>query len=300
MPSTSLPRRALAAGRLAFTPLALLFLALAFYAAGDTMLALLRRTSLPLLAAACGLWLITHLVVPVFTWRALRALDAPLSYRQVLSIHVARLPARYLPGGIWHTVSRMTDLSAQGASRGRLAKLVTLEHLVPFGMALLLGGALLGFSRAWTALSWLAGGAGGLLIATTPWVLSFRAGSGRNPPDWRGATALAAAGAVLWCLAASAFCVYWSAFPAPSSLPALQVAGAYLLAWAAGFAVLFAPQGLGVFEVTIAFLLQGSLPIAGAALVAAGFRAVQMVADMLAFLLWAAVRARRIRAASRH
>ena len=53
--------------------------------------------------------------------------------------------------------------------------------------------------------------------------------------------------------------------------------------WMHGFAAVFAPQGVGVFEATIGMLLKGTIPLAGTALIAAGFRVVILAADLLAF-----------------
>jgi hypothetical protein len=102
---------------------------------------------------------------------------------------------------------------------------------------------------------------------------------------------LAASGAstVFWTIAATAFLAYWRAFPGAGA-SALEVAGTYLVAWAAGFASVFAPQGLGVFEAVAAVFLDGGLGFAGAAALVAGFRLVLLVADLLAWLVLQALR----------
>src|SRR5262245_34592614 len=33
----------------------------------------------------------------------------PIDYRTAFSVHALRLPAKYLPGGIWHMVGRVVD-----------------------------------------------------------------------------------------------------------------------------------------------------------------------------------------------
>jgi hypothetical protein len=277
-------QRALHAGRRLFGPLALLFLALAAYASADLALELLRRADRSRLLAACGVWTLLHLLAPLGAARTLSALGSPVGYRRALDIHVRRLPARYLPGGIWHTVSRLADLRQDGVPAARLAGLAVTENLLPLATALALGGLALLFAGWREPLAPVALAAGLAALLLPP--LLVRAGRlrGRLPTlaPWLG---IALVYALFWIGAAFAFWLYWSAFPAPAAALPLHVAGAYLLAWSAGFLMLFAPQGLGVFEVAIAAQLGTHLPWVGAAVLAAGFRVVMLVADGLAWAL---------------
>src|SRR3546814_1256567 len=74
-----------------------------------------------------------------------------------------------------------------------------------------------------------------------------------------------------WAASAAAFLCYLAAFPAIDAPGAVQTAGTFLVSWAAGFVAVFAPQRAGVFETTMAGLLDG--PVAALALVIAGYRA---------------------------
>jgi uncharacterized membrane protein YbhN (UPF0104 family) len=85
---------------------------------------------------------------------------------------------------------------------------------------------------------------------------------------------------VFWVASAAAFLCYLSAFPAVSGPGAVRTAGTFLLAWSAGFVAVFAPQGAGVFEASMAALLEG--PIAALALVIAGYRALTALRDVTA------------------
>ncbi|HVL03321.1 MAG TPA: hypothetical protein VM386_02665, partial [Acidimicrobiales bacterium] len=62
-----------------------------------------------------------------------------------------------------------------------------------------------------------------------------------------------------WAASAASFSVYLHAFPAAFPVtgppPVLEVAGAYMVARVLGLLAVFAPQGLGVFEVAVAALL---------------------------------------------
>ena len=92
-----------------FTPLALAALIVAAWHGRLTLAVLVADARLDFLAASLSIWLILHLVSPVFTLLTLNGLGQALRYRDVLCIHVVRLPAKYLPGGIWHSVARATD-----------------------------------------------------------------------------------------------------------------------------------------------------------------------------------------------
>ncbi|GAB2670131.1 hypothetical protein [Arenimonas aestuarii] len=282
------PRRLLQLSRRAFTPVALAFLLFAAWTARDAFLqALSLARAGPVLLAILA-WSGTHLLVPLMVHALLAALGRSPGYRATLRIHFERLPARYLPGGIWHTVSRIADLSTMGFGRRTLAALVALENLLPLGLALLLAGL------AWFAddknpqvAGWLlAGGAATLLLL--PLLASRLAG---HAVVMRAYAAALLPATAFWLIAAFAFTTYWLAFPTASEGQAmLEIASAYLLAWASGFVAVFAPQGMGVFEAVAASLLRGALPFAGVAVLVAGFRATLLAGDALAYLLYLALR----------
>src|SRR3546814_7232148 len=95
-----------------------------------------------------------------------------------------------------------------------------------------------------------------------------------------------------WAASSTASLCYLAACPAIASPGAVQTAGTFLVSWAAGFVAVFAPQGAGVFETTMAGLLDG--PVAALALVIAGYRALTAVRDALALVALAAPRALKI------
>jgi hypothetical protein len=64
--------------------------------------------------------------------------------------------------------------------------------------------------------------------------------------------------------------------------------GIYLFSWGVGFLSIFAPQGLGVFELVASELLKGSIGFMGLAALIGGFRAVVLVADLV---VWCAYQA---------
>ncbi|MBW3550378.1 MAG: hypothetical protein KY442_05995, partial [Proteobacteria bacterium] len=83
--------------------------------------------------------------------------------------------------------------------------------------------------------------------------------------DWPTYGVLAATTLLHWAWSATTFTVYLQAFPGLATVPLLEVAGSFLLAWVVGFLAIFAPQGAGAFELAAAAMLVGT---SGAAAVA--------------------------------
>jgi hypothetical protein len=287
----NLARRVMATSRWLFGPATLLFLIAAGWRARAVFATVLEQTDVAPLVVAVVLWTSLHLLTPVFSWIVLREIDADIGYRALLRIHVGRLPARYLPGGIWHTVSRVMDLHRLGASRSQLSVMVLLENLVPVAVALTLGGLCLWVAGGATWLTLAATFGGPLLLVCLPLLLRHRTLLARQKFALSSYVKLTAVTTTFWIGAATAFFCYWSAFPAArDSVSALQIYGVYLLAWVAGFVSVFAPQGIGVFESVAGLFLKGALTFAGVAVLAAGFRVAILGADMLAFSILFAMR----------
>lgn len=274
-------RRAISIGRLVFTPAAVIFLAMATWQARDLIGSVLQGARRDLLLAAVVCWCGSHVLGPVFSFIALRQCGIALPFRTVVGIHVRRLPARYLPGGIWHTVSRMSDLRHKGAGRQLLFALVVGENLLPLSAAILLAGVAgwwAGFA-AW-ALAALAC-ATVLIIGTFHGMRYLLRGVHAIP--LRPFLGMLMATIGFWLLAGTSFALYWRSFPSVANAEITHVYGAYWLAWSGGFLAIFAPQGIGVFESIFAFLLKGVAPFSQLVVIAAGFRVVVLVADAVSY-----------------
>jgi hypothetical protein len=277
-------RHVLTISRWIFGPVAVAFLIATGFRVKDAIHAVSLHTQwLPLIITTL-LWASLNLLGPIFTLIVLRASGVKISYGTTLSIQLSRLPARYLPGGVWQTVSRMMDLHRLGVDRQRLSALVMMENLLPLAVALTTGGIfilLIGDARYLAIASAL----GGLtLLAIVPLLLRHRLI--RQETRLSLSTYFAAISIIIlfWLMAATAFACYWYSFPIThSDAPVLQVYGAYLLAWSAGFASVFAPQGIGVFESAIGLLLKGVLPFGQVAVLAVGFRGATLAADLIAY-----------------
>lgn len=251
-----------------------------------------------LVAHARPAWLVVALVLTfgqlwlssVWWSSALHGLGSPAGAATVLRATVRSLPARYLPGSIWYPLGRAALLASEGVRKSALATVAVLEIAISVVVAFAMGGLLLsvaGLTPTGSALVTVACVA--LLVGASPPILNpvlgwIAARRGITAPrlDWTAYGRLLGWMAVFWALSALAFTVYLHAFPEVVLREPLTVAGAFLVAWGVGTLAVFAPQGLGVFEVTLAALLVGR-PAVGTAVVIAGFRALVAVRDVIAF-----------------
>lgn len=254
--------------------------------------------ALPLLGAL-ALGLLSLLQSAWFWSRCLAHLGAPQPVGRVLEATVAAVPARYLPGSVWFAAGRVGHLRRAGTPGVALGLVAVLETLLSFVVAVALAGGLLlvaGRDDGDIGLPVLAAGALALAALASPWVVNplvrwvaVRRRLGTAPTlSWAAYLELCAHLVGFWAASAAAFLCYLSAFPAVAAPGAVRTAGTFLLAWAAGFVAVFAPQGAGVFETTLAGLLDG--PVAALALVIAGYRALTALRDVTALAGLATVR----------
>lgn len=277
-------RRLLAIGRAVFGPLALLFLLLAAWNARSLAAELVSQANLLALALLAVGWALLNTLTPLAATLVLRGLGVEITYATAARIHLQRLPARYLPGGIWHTVSRLVDFRQLGVTNTQLSTLVLVENVVPLATAVALGAALAAFSPGNPVpVPALLAVALALLLAV-PLLLRQRLFLGEAPlalAAYLGATAVFV---LFWILAASLFSAYWSALPLPvAGQGGLAPAMVYLLAWAAGFVAVLAPQGIGVFEAAAGWMLKGNAPLSTMAFLVAGYRLVTLAGDLVAY-----------------
>ena len=257
--------------------------------ARDLLGDIISSSSLALLVNAVGMWLLMHLLSPLFAIVVFSGSGHKIAYQNTLQIHLANLPARYIPGGIWHTVGRIVAFRGLGIDGNRIGLFVLLENVLAAAVAFLLGGGLLFLYRGsddWGSLALLCAAAGGLVLLVLPVLLRFwmRGRSVEMPARYYIGSIFVVL--LIWCVASASFVLFISSFAALSlEMPLLETAAVYLFSWGVGFLAVFAPQGIGVFEVTAGELLRVPVALGGVAVLLAGFRAVIFVADMLAWLL---------------
>ena len=243
-----------------------------------------------MLLAAMGLWLMVHLIAPIFTVLIFRGCQQVLSYREAFLIHATRLPAKYLPGGIWHSVARAADYHEQGINGRQIAIYLLIENFMAAATTLAMGGVIVaGLSDAGAEWRWAAGLLALLGVATLlvlPWVVNRHLLHSHGGLILKFYYSGIIFSIVNWTIAGTAFVLYLTSFPALElSTSLVEAAGIYIFAWGVGFITLFSPQGIGIAEFTSAQLLSATHSLGTLATVLAGFRVVVLCADLLAWAL---------------
>ena len=290
----ALARTVLGWAKALFTPVSFAFLAYFAWQARDVLVTVVSEASLPLVGLATIVWALLHLLSPVLAVFVLGACGSDISWWQAFSTHAARLPARYAPGGIWHTVGRVMDYHQRGVRPRHLAVFVLIENGLAAAVTLAVGGAVVFVTRGPDALGVIAAlsSLGGMVALPIIWiVLNARI---LQRPDHLSLPAYASGIGVVtifWLGATVAFLLYLNAFPSSTGEHSqVEMGGIYLFSWGVGFLSIFAPQGLGVFELVASELLKGSIGFMGLAALIGGFRAVVLVADLVVWCAYQALR----------
>jgi hypothetical protein len=270
-----------------FLPIALTFLAYFAWESRELLVDVVRNANPLMLAVAVLVWMLMNAVAPLFSMLIFRARNVPLSYKTAARVHIANLPARYIPGGIWHTVGRIGSFRDLDIGKRDISIFVFLENTLAVCVAFVIGGSLLAAIRGldgWGQVAALSAVGGAVLLLASPFILSLRVIQGGKRFPTSDFVTVMIVTAISWCVAATAFVIYLSAFPGLRLQAApLETAGTYLFSWGVGFISIFAPQGIGVFEVVAADLMRGAGTLMSVAALLAGFRLVVLAADAAAF-----------------
>lgn len=241
-----------------------------------------------------------------FIWRLVLArLGARLDFRTSLRIYLASEFVRYIPGNVWHVLTRILWVNKYGVSRPVAFASMTIELITK-----LAAGA---FIFAVSLLFWGETGKVSTLVQEEPFVVGFgivlilalfivlhpRILGGilniglrllkRNPVtltlQYRDILLVTAAWCVSWMIAGSAFFVLVLALWPTLPLAALPICiGIYAIAWDVGFVAFITPSGLGFREAAIGGLFLLALPFLPAvlgAVIAVLSRFVSTLAELL-------------------
>ncbi|MBI5845660.1 MAG: hypothetical protein HZB23_13445 [Deltaproteobacteria bacterium] len=281
-------RRAAGVAKLLFTPVAVAFILWAGWMNRQSLASTLQTALWGRLALSALLWAAAHFAAPIMACLVLSGGSFKLDYLSAYDIHAKNLPARYIPGGVWHSVGRVAAFHALGAPARRLILFVFLENSLAPATGFLFGGLIVTGLRGlagWGGVGAAGAAVGAAALLALP-AIGRRFVLGGEP--FPTAVFIKACGAMIlfWAGIASSFTVFVSAFPdAFSRLAPISVAGTYMFSWAAGNLAIFAPQGIGVFETVAAGILNGSLSVGAAAALLVAFRGVALVSDAGSFLL---------------
>ena len=282
-----------------FTPLSIAFLLYLGWRSQDTLSSIANTANASWLIGSVVCWLALHLIAPLFTTLVFRSAKKTLSYRSAFLIHAGRLPAKYLPGGIWNAVARAGDYHEHGFTGRHVAAYLLIENLVAAAVTLTVGGivvaTLANIPALWftialaSAASAICGGLAPCLrarLACLPWMANRHLLPADESLPYSAYGYGVACLFAYWMVAAASFICFIQSFPELGiSVSLLQTAGIYLFSWGIGFITVFAPQGIGVSEFVSGNLLGTSIGVGGTAALLLGFRLTALLADLLAWLL---------------
>ncbi len=280
--------------KILFTPVALAFLFYFAWQAKDELATILSEASLLLLVLASLAWCLFNAVTPLLAVTLLNACGSKIGLWQAFAIHASRLPARYEPGGIWHTVGRVMDYNQQGVQARHLTAFVVLENGFAATVALAIGGAVVFFTRGPDTLGMIAALSSAGSVVALAIIRTVINGRILQQPDRISLLAYAAGiglMVVIWMIATTAFLLYLNAFPASTGDHSqVEMGGIYLFSWGIGFLAVFAPQGIGVFEFISSELMGSPIGFMGLAALVGGFRITVLVADLTVWMLYQILR----------
>jgi glycosyltransferase 2 family protein len=265
-----------------YTPASLIFIFIFSWKNFALLENLITNASIIGIFLAIFLWSTAHLLSPLLSKSILSSLNSPITYKKLLQIHASRLPARYVPGGIWHTVGRIADLHLEGVSRQDLTFLIAAESIIPLLMAFTMGGSYLWFSNSSKGYSLLFGvlfTASLSAIVILPLFFAKKINSSNNLiPIYLKSLLVSFC---FWLVASSSFTAYYLSFPLTiDKISFLTVPAAYIFSWGIGYIAIFAPQGIGVFEFVAGNILNLPTTLSGTIVVLAGFRLVNLISDI--------------------
>lgn len=255
--------------RKAFTPIALCSIAFLVVSNINDIKQVLKEIEIATLLIPTTLLIVIHVLVPTVT---MLINDHHIKWRKLFAIHTHRLPARYLPGGIWQTLSKAIDYKETGMPTAQIGKITILEIALSLFSAFTLSSVLLypvfGFSILLTGIA-----------SSTVFLLSFKYWK----VPFRKLLYAFAIYIIIWITISFSFSSYLSAFN-QIGLSMSQVAGSYLISWIAGYLAIFAPQGLGVTEYTFCWITNNKDPAFWITIIF-GFRLITLAADVTTFTL---------------
>ena len=265
-----------------FVLLCIFFLTKYIHNSKDALIDIISNAKIVYLFISFTLWTALVFFVPWFSHTIIYNYNKNIGFSDLLSTYVNRLPAKYLPGGIWHTVARFHDLSRKGLRKKELSILVFYENFWPVLTTSIIGGLGVYFYHKegyWSVTSLTIFIIG---ISFIPILLTLRKNNYIFPLYTYIKITLITIS--FWLLASLSFLYYLNAF----NIVEFQISHIfnYMLSWLIGFLSIFTPQGIGVFELTMFQLTPFSVSLDESMVVIAGFRLVIFISDLINWLIY--------------
>src|SRR6266702_520922 len=215
-------------------------------------------------------------------WQSILArLGSRLDLRTSLRIYLGSEFVRYIPGNVWHVLTRILWVSKYGVTRPIAFASMTIELITKLAAGVLVFAASLFFWRDLGAISQASAGTLivvvgaatmlGLLVVLYPPVLNALLNFALRllkreavvlTLRYRDILLITLAWCVSWSVAGCAFYVLLLALWPAAPLAALPICiGIYAIAWDVGFVSFITPSGLGFREATIIGLFALALPL---------------------------------------
>lgn len=288
LPSKSFRRsRILTWFQMFVTPAALACLGYFGWTARSSILSIIESAEGWFWVSALLLLIIRNLSQPIPTVMILRGLGSKVSWLNVIKITIERLPARYIPGGIWHSTAQAVDLKNLGVPFDLLSGMLFLQQLLAIGTALIMGG--MGLALFHPDRQWFFYGAGISVIAFVAiiafsLITIFLARRRGHAPQVKYFIYASVLSTFFWLVPALAFDALVNSFPEIDiSATSLLIGSVFLFSRGVGFLAIFAPQGIGVFEFVAAALLPTTYEATSVAVILFSFRIVGFVADTITY-----------------
>lgn len=275
--------------KLLYTPVSFCFILYFSWLNRTVLVKLFDIADFSFFVIAVCLWCLLHLISPLSPQIIFASLGSKIAYKDLLRIYILRLPARYLPGGVWHTVGRLSDYHTFGISKKHLTLLVVVETFFPCLITLFIGGGYLYFAGGKNMLTAIEGSFALISLITLfliPFVAKWRLSSILNN-TFIYYSLLILLSVFFWIIASSSFLFYYNCVSLDTSpMSYIRIAATYIFSWGIGYISIFAPQGIGVFEVVAGKIMALPMSLGGAIAFLAGFRIVVLMADMLVWGLY--------------
>jgi hypothetical protein len=223
-----------------------------------------------------------HLLAPLAAKHILNIVNVNASYSFLLRIHLARLPAKYVPGGVWHTVGRAVDLLHLGIAKEKVVRLFFYENAFAVIVAAFLGGFLY-FCAYFEVMRFVVPCFFTILLAV---LLLIRQMQWKVPRKMRLFVFCFFIYVCAWFCLALGFALYVWSFISHDLVDITLVISSYLLAWVAGMLAVFSPQGMGVFEYVFSSLLWGADYSVSILVVLGAYRILVFVVDGIIWMLF--------------
>lgn len=288
--------RALYIARVVFTPLSIFVILVFVWQSRAELDEILQNGDWILLLASLVLWIVTNILSPLVTVYLFRSYQMPITYGTALMIHCNRLPAKYLPGGIWHSVGRAADYTALGYRGKKIGMYFLMENFLLVSVTLGISAGfiddMISIPTLRIVVSLLPYCMGlGLLVFPISLQILFKSDFFSTKSYFMALGLLV----VYWCSIGITFVTYISAFEGLQlEASTVETAAIYIFSWVLGYVALFAPQGIGVAEYISSTLLTNGSGAGAILALLVGFRVLVLIADLIAWFLLSLKRTKSI------